>query len=101
MNHKISPRGEKQLKCNYCDMKLSQKHSFSTHIQHHTGENPFKCNFGIITFYQNDDLIKHKTIHTGEKPFKCNLCDKALLCMLPTQHLKVSVYLSVCAKIIL
>ena len=73
--HKLSHKGEKPLKCEYCDYRSLYGQALDFHKRKvHTKDLPFQCahcDHKTVSAYL---LKKHLYSHLKEKPFKCDNC---------------------------
>lgn len=71
----IQTHGEKNIKCDLCDLKFHSNYDVNQHRRKHTGERPYACPICSKTFTTAKILRQHKELHNIEKKRKCRHCD--------------------------
>ena len=74
--------GEKQYKCDKCDISFGISSQYQIHTSKHAGENWHRCNVcgKAFTTTSTTTFLKrhnwHMHIHSVEKPHKCDIYSK-------------------------
>ncbi|XP_069975803.1 zinc finger protein 436 [Penaeus vannamei] len=66
----------KNLECQICHQRLSNRHALNAHKRTHTGERPYECTKCSSRFTTRGNLARHIAGHEGKKPWQCDICGK-------------------------
>lgn len=71
--------GEKNYKCDQCDMSFAKSLSLRRHYLRHSNVRDFKCDFCPKAFKCSKYLRVHTKIHLNDKRYVCKVCEDAFV----------------------
>ncbi|CAH2251281.1 jg5976 [Pararge aegeria aegeria] len=78
-HQKFFHMGEKQFRCEICNLNFEYKRQLDHHSIKHTPLKPFKCDVCDKCFRWRNNLKKHMMIHLNIRPHVCKHCQEAFV----------------------
>ncbi|XP_069363825.1 zinc finger protein 497-like isoform X21 [Maniola hyperantus] len=78
-HQKFFHMGEKQFRCELCNLAFEYKRQLDHHSIKHTQLKPFKCDVCGKCFRWRNNLKKHMMIHLNIRPHVCSVCQEAFV----------------------